>query len=103
MSGWVSTHPAAAAAAVDRRIDPVNEARLWEFGCRRCGDTIGVYEPLALVHEGRARITSRAVEPGLPPAGIYFHRDCYERSREYVDANLRRSAWRRGAGGAPPP
>lgn len=69
------------------------------FCCRRCGETIGVYEPLALAGEDGVRITSRAAEPGLGDAGSsYFHRDCYETNRAEVEATLQRSAWRRASG-----
>jgi hypothetical protein len=45
--------------------------------CRRCGDVIGVYEPMVVVAEGRAHVTSRAAERGGPPAGDWYHEDCY--------------------------
>jgi hypothetical protein len=33
--------------------------------CRRCQDVIGVYEPMIVLDEGRARTTSRAAERDL--------------------------------------
>ena len=46
--------------------------------CARCGDVIGVYEPLVVSVSGEARETARAAEPSLPlPGGEHFHRACY--------------------------
>jgi hypothetical protein len=47
--------------------------------CGQCGDVIGIYEPLVLVCEGRARTTSVGAEPqvGEEP-GERFHRACAE-------------------------
>ncbi|HEX3692211.1 MAG TPA: hypothetical protein VHU13_02605 [Solirubrobacteraceae bacterium] len=102
----VATGPATTVAlvpgAAGSQLDPSSQAAPRDFSCRSCGDAVGVYEPVAVVEGERARITSRAAEPELAPSGVYFHRECYERSRESVDSNLRRSAWRRAAGGAPP-
>lgn len=48
------------------------------FRCRRCGDVIGVYEPLMVCAEQRARVTSRAAEPDMKAAGgTHYHRACY--------------------------
>lgn len=48
------------------------------FRCGRCGDVIGVYEPLVVCSEGGARTTSRAAEPQLRAADSrQYHRDCY--------------------------
>jgi hypothetical protein len=48
------------------------------FRCRRCGDVIGVYEPLVVCTEWRARLTSRAAEPDMKAAGrTHYHRACY--------------------------
>ena len=46
--------------------------------CARCGDVIGIYEPLVLLADGLARTTSAASEPrvGEEP-GEHFHRACY--------------------------
>jgi hypothetical protein len=48
--------------------------------CEHCGDVIGVYEPMIVLHDGRARVTSKAAEHddtwGLPAA--YYHAACYE-------------------------
>jgi hypothetical protein len=47
--------------------------------CARCGEVIGVYEPLAVVVDAIGRITSIAAEPGVAPAsGELFHRACFE-------------------------
>lgn len=47
--------------------------------CGHCGDVIGIYEPLVLVENGRARQTSCAAEPQLlaHEAGTHYHRACY--------------------------
>jgi len=50
--------------------------------CERCGDVIGVYEPMIRVVDGSPVRTSRAAqdaarENGDGPA---FHADCYDRS-----------------------
>jgi len=48
------------------------------FRCERCGDLIGVYEPLVVCIEGLARTTSRAAEPDLEAMGAtHYHRACY--------------------------
>jgi hypothetical protein len=47
--------------------------------CARCGDVIGVYEPLVEVLGELARHTSRAAEPGVcTTGGACYHRACYE-------------------------
>jgi hypothetical protein len=46
--------------------------------CRRCGDVIGVYEPMILLEDGKARETSRAAEPDVDGRGDRFHGYCYE-------------------------
>lgn len=52
--------------------------RVQGFTCERCGDVIGVYEPLVIVTSTLARTTSRAAEPDLPSAfGDHYHGDCY--------------------------
>jgi hypothetical protein len=82
----------------DESADPA-ELALRRFDCRRCGETIGVYEPLAAAGELGVRITSRAAEPdSIGPAEICYHRACYEQAEASIEANLRRSAWRRAAG-----
>lgn len=45
--------------------------------CRRCGDVIGVYEPLIVFVEGQPRETSRLAEPQAGALECY-HRACYE-------------------------
>ena len=48
--------------------------------CRRCGEVIGVYEPLIAVSAGQSRETSRAAENGNGPSILAecYHADCYE-------------------------
>jgi hypothetical protein len=68
------------------------------FRCRRCGEPIGVYEPLAVAGEEGIRITSRAAEPDLDGReAIYFHRDCFESDATSAETTRRRSAWRRAS------
>lgn len=47
--------------------------------CNRCGDQIGVYEPLIVVDEvGAARLSSLAADPGLRrDSGELYHAACY--------------------------
>lgn len=55
--------------------------------CGHCGDVIGVYEPLILVREGQARITSAAAEPHIyEEPGERFHSACH--SDEPTDGSL---------------
>jgi hypothetical protein len=52
--------------------------RAQPFTCHRCGEVIGVYEPLVLVEGAHARTTSRAAEPDLRRgSNECYHRDCY--------------------------
>jgi hypothetical protein len=44
--------------------------------CQRCGEVIGVYEPLVVTESHRVRVTSRAAEPTLPASGVYSHHSC---------------------------
>lgn len=47
--------------------------------CGRCGEVIGVYEPLVLCRDGMTRVTSIAAEPGVASVGgEMYHRACYE-------------------------
>jgi hypothetical protein len=47
--------------------------------CHRCGEVIGVYEPLVMLLDGRARETSRALEPATADRdGDCYHRACYQ-------------------------
>ncbi len=49
--------------------------------CTRCGEVIGVYEPLILIERGEPRETSRAAEPGSGTEGTArFHHACYLRA-----------------------
>lgn len=64
--------------------------------CARCGDVIGVYEPLVHVREALVRRTSRAAEPQIVSAsGAVYHEDCYKRER--VSHRLRRPRSRSSA------
>jgi hypothetical protein len=46
--------------------------------CDRCGEVIGVYEPIVTIVAGEAHETSRAAEhPALAMPGLRYHRDCY--------------------------
>lgn len=48
--------------------------------CVHCEDVIGVYEPMIVLHNGRARTTSKAAEQdgmGSFP-GECYHAACYE-------------------------
>jgi hypothetical protein len=47
--------------------------------CVSCGDVIGAYETLVVLHDGRARSTSKAAETdsGAPLSECY-HRACFE-------------------------
>jgi hypothetical protein len=64
--------------------------------CSRCGEPIGVYEPLVVIERGRARRTSRAAEPEIATApGEYRHLACHEHrapSRPRAPRELRESA-----------
>ena len=54
-----------------------------QLRCHRCGEVIGVYEPLVELVDGRVHATSRALEPdtaGL--VGNCYHRACFERLDE---------------------
>jgi hypothetical protein len=47
--------------------------------CERCGDVIGVYDPLVHVAGETARRTSRAAEPDVTNlAGRVYHDQCYQ-------------------------
>jgi hypothetical protein len=54
-------------------------AALAQLRCTRCGDVIGVYEPMVVVRGAdEARETSRAADPALPLVGAeHFHSECY--------------------------
>lgn len=46
--------------------------------CVRCGDVIGVYEPLVACVGDAARETSRAAEPDVGDHGAeLYHRECF--------------------------
>ena len=49
--------------------------------CRRCGEVIGVYEPIVLtVGDGPSRRTSLALEGELPADAIAVHGDCHSKA-----------------------
>jgi hypothetical protein len=52
--------------------------------CRHCGDVIGVYEPMIVITDGRARSTSRAaeIEAGGPLEQCYHDACCEPAHRE---------------------
>jgi hypothetical protein len=45
--------------------------------CERCGDVIGVYEPIVLLVDGEPLVSSRAALRCAAVDGPRFHRDCY--------------------------
>jgi hypothetical protein len=46
--------------------------------CRRCGDVIGVYEPMIVIADGQARKTARAAEKeSVSPDGKCYHDACH--------------------------
>ena len=46
--------------------------------CTRCGDVIGVYEPLVAQTGDEVRETSRAAEPDVAEHGAQlYHRECF--------------------------
>jgi hypothetical protein len=46
--------------------------------CRHCGDVIGVYEPMVLLHDGEALLTSRAaVDEALVHDAPRYHESCF--------------------------
>ena len=48
--------------------------------CCLCGVVIGAYEPMVLVSEGQARVTSQASEPDAAAhSGAKYHEGCYAR------------------------
>ncbi len=57
--------------------------------CHRCGDLIGVYEPMILLVDGRARETSRAAEPDAATQGDHYHGSCYAQRVEADGADDR--------------
>jgi hypothetical protein len=61
--------------------------------CGRCGEVIGIYEPLVVLEDGAARQTSYAAEPGLIEMGeAVFHRACHEQLAKEGGAVQRASA-----------
>ncbi|MBA3809422.1 MAG: hypothetical protein H0X28_13680 [Solirubrobacterales bacterium] len=53
--------------------------------CTHCEQTIGVYEPLVVLADGRPRETSRAAEPHAVHPGVRcYHRSCFERIEDHA-------------------
>ena len=51
--------------------------------CERCGDVIGVYDPLVHVAGEATHRTSRAAEPEIHNvAGRIYHDECYQSAME---------------------
>lgn len=49
--------------------------------CARCGEVIGVYEPLVHVRDSWAHHTSQAAEPGIViEPGDLYHLECCKRT-----------------------
>jgi hypothetical protein len=47
--------------------------------CQYCGDVLGVYEPVILIHNGLPHVTSRAAQAHLfPTTDPGYHKACYE-------------------------
>lgn len=69
--GWTSRVPSGARrGAAVTAADPL--------GCARCGEVIGVYEPLVVRLRDGFRETSLAADPELPVAGAdHFHLACW--------------------------
>jgi hypothetical protein len=45
--------------------------------CAHCGDVIGAYERLVVLHDGQARDTCKAEIDDDSPLGECYHRICY--------------------------
>jgi hypothetical protein len=63
------------AAACSSR-DPAMSARE-TIRCQRCGDVIGVYEPMVLLLGDEALVTSGAVADQLPTPARRLHATCF--------------------------
>lgn len=53
--------------------------------CAHCGDVIGAYEPLVLLHDGQARDISKAEIDDDGPLGECYHRICYTRMSGHAE------------------
>ncbi len=54
-----------------------------QWRCARCGDVIGVYEPVVLLEGQNERLSSRLVEPQLDqPTGEIYHEACWHELAE---------------------
>jgi hypothetical protein len=55
--------------------------------CHRCGDQIGVYEPLLTLVNGRAYETSRIADPQAAASfSECYHRECFKAMLDRGDA-----------------
>ncbi len=73
-----------------------------QLRCGRCGDVIGVYEPMLIVEDGDVRETSRlreqAREPGWAPVEDCYHETCFELAFEEAHRPHLRRRSRRSRG-----
>jgi hypothetical protein len=61
--------------------------------CARCGEVIGVYEPLIVVEGARPRHSSLAAEPALAGApGELYHQGCHVVLAEQLERTRRAKA-----------
>jgi hypothetical protein len=61
--------------------------------CHRCGETVGVYEPMVALVEDVACVSSRAAQPQLSDiATRCYHRACYDSDLEVQHEPLVESA-----------
>ena len=77
----------------------------FQLRCGRCGDVIGVYEPMLIVEDSEVRETSRlreqALDPGWAAAEDCYHDGCFELAYEEAHRpHLRGPRRRRGSSGA---
>jgi hypothetical protein len=53
--------------------------------CAHCGDVIGAYEPLVVLHDGRALDTSKAEMGDGIPVGECYHGACYTHAHDHAE------------------
>lgn len=53
--------------------------------CAHCGDVIGAYEPLVVLHDGRACDTSKAEMDDGGRLGECYHRACYAQMPDHAE------------------
>jgi hypothetical protein len=73
-----------------------------QLRCARCGEVIGVYEPMLFVEDGTVRETSRLREQGRAPGWALvedcYHENCFELAFEEAHKpHLHRSRRPRGS------